>query len=42
MQSLLVKCPNCGKEVSKPDKTLKNGTFCIDAYTAIIVNTILR
>jgi len=29
----LAKCPTCGKNVSKPDKTLKNNSFCIESYT---------
>jgi len=29
----MAKCPNCGKEVSKPDKSFKNVVFHIEAYT---------
>jgi len=29
---LLVKCPNCGKETSKPYKSFKNRVFHIEAY----------
>ena len=27
------KCPNCGKEVSKPDKIFENRIFHVEAYT---------
>jgi len=29
----MVKCPNCQKELSKPEKTLKNCVFQVDAYS---------
>jgi len=29
----MAKCPNCGKEVSVPDRSLKNRVFHIEAYT---------
>jgi len=29
----MAKCPNCGKVVDKPDKSLKNSFFNIQAYT---------
>ncbi len=29
----MAKCPNCGKELSKPNKSLKNKFFHIEAYT---------
>ncbi|HUK84326.1 MAG TPA: hypothetical protein VLU95_00540 [Candidatus Acidoferrum sp.] len=29
----MIKCPNCGNEISKPEKTLKNCVFQIEAYT---------
>ena len=28
----MAKCPNCGKEVAKPDKSLENHWFHIEAY----------
>jgi predicted RNA-binding Zn-ribbon protein involved in translation (DUF1610 family) len=28
----MAKCPNCGKEVSKPDKSFKNMVFHVEAY----------
>jgi hypothetical protein len=29
----MAKCPNCGEEVSEPDKLLENRMFRIEAYT---------
>ncbi len=29
----MAKCPNCGAEVAKPDKALKNQVFNIEGYT---------
>jgi len=29
----LAKCPNCGKEIAKPERFLKNKVFNIEAYT---------
>ena len=29
----MAKCPNCRKEIAKPDRTLENSTFCIEAFT---------
>jgi hypothetical protein len=29
----MVICPKCGAEVKKPDKSLKNPVFHIEAYT---------
>jgi formate dehydrogenase maturation protein FdhE len=32
-KDFMVKCPNCGKEVSNPDKSFKNRVFHVEAYT---------
>jgi transposase-like protein len=32
-RALMPKCPNCKKEITNPEKTLKNQVFQIDAYT---------
>jgi len=29
----MAKCPNCGKEVDKPSRILKNHVFSIEAYS---------
>ena len=29
----MVKCPNCGADISEPDKSLKNNVFQIEVYT---------
>jgi len=29
----MVKCPNCGAEIEKSDKTWKYGIFTVNAYT---------
>ena len=29
----MAKCPNCGKEVSRPNKSLGNWYFHVKAYT---------
>jgi len=30
---LLAKCPKCGKENSKPKKTIQNYMFCLECFT---------
>jgi len=29
----MAKCPNCGEEVERPDKPLRNTFFLFDTYT---------
>jgi DNA-directed RNA polymerase subunit RPC12/RpoP len=29
----MVKCPDCGKEIEKPDRSLENQYFVVEAYT---------
>jgi len=28
----MAKCPNCGREVSKPEKVLRNCMFAVEGY----------
>jgi hypothetical protein len=30
---VLAKCPNCSREVSKPERALKNKFFHVEAFT---------
>jgi hypothetical protein len=38
----MTKCPNCKKEVTKPNKTWKYGQFTVQAYTCNYCKTQYR
>jgi len=29
----MANCPNCGKELAKPERRIANSVFCIEVYT---------
>jgi transposase-like protein len=39
---IMVKCPNCRREVAKHDKKWKYGKFCVDVFTCKNCNTKFR
>jgi transposase-like protein len=40
--SYRVNCPNCGKELAKPDKKLENAVFCVARYTCDACGTTFK
>jgi len=39
MKNSMVKCPNCGKEILKPEKSFINMVFSAEAYTCDVCKT---